>query len=313
VITVLATAATYVAIPFALHGFTPAVLVTFRLTVATVVLSGVLWLRWLRGAVRPRAGKASSGARPRLSRQTLLRVAAGGAVGFAGYSLLINIGQQSVDAGTTSLLINASPLFSAILGVLLLGERQGRRGWAGLAIGFAGTGLVAFAGGSGTPHLSLAALCVLGAALATAVFAVIQLPVLQRLSPVEATAGAAFAGLLCSSYALPDTLHELTRASPSAIGAALFLGIGSTAIGYTAWAASMRRSGAGDGTAIFYAVPIVTIALEWIVLGSHPSVVGAAGGLLALAGVLYGRTDPGRTDRHPPEPAQPTPAPTPVR
>jgi drug/metabolite transporter (DMT)-like permease len=52
----------------------------------------------------------------------------------------------------------------------------------------------------------------------------------------------------------------------------------------------MRRGGVGDGTAILYAVPIVMIVLEAVLLGSHPSLLGAGGGLLAFGGVWLGRS-----------------------
>jgi drug/metabolite transporter (DMT)-like permease len=279
VLTVVASGSTYLAVPIALRGFSPTALTALRLGVATLVLGWMLLAGWRRGR-----------ARPRLDGRALIRVAIGGAVGFAGYSLLLNTGQQSVDPGTTSLLLNATPLFSAVLGGVLLRERQGQRGWAGLLIGFTGTGLVAFADGSGTLRLSYGALCVLGAALTVSIFTIVQQPILSRLGALEATAGAALAGLLCTCYALPDAVRGITNAQPSVLAAGLYLGIGSTAIGYTAWAASMRRGGVGDGTAILYAVPIVTIVLEAVLLGSHPSLLGAGGGLLAFGGVWLGRS-----------------------
>ena len=54
------------------------------------------------------------------------------------YQLLLNAGEVSVPAGPASLVVNVSPLFTAILAVTLLGEHLSVRGRAGIAVGFGG-------------------------------------------------------------------------------------------------------------------------------------------------------------------------------
>ena len=69
-------------------------------------------------AARRRARARASSARPRRPAPRRARdLPAIAAVGFAGmtaYQLLLNSGEQTVPAGTASLLVNLSPVFTAI-------------------------------------------------------------------------------------------------------------------------------------------------------------------------------------------------------
>ena len=51
------------------------------------------------------------------------RFAFGGVVFVALYTAMLNIGEQTVTAGAASLIINVSPIFNAIMAMLVLGER----------------------------------------------------------------------------------------------------------------------------------------------------------------------------------------------
>ena len=62
---------------------------------------------------------------------------------FLTYIGLLVIGEATVDAGTASMLAETSPLITAGLAVLLLGERVGPWLAAGLAAGFFGAALIA--------------------------------------------------------------------------------------------------------------------------------------------------------------------------
>ena len=87
----------------------------------------------------------------------------------AAYQLLLNGGEETVPAGTAALLVNLSPVFTAIAAGAFLGEVMTRRRWAGVAIACAGSCLIALAGNGGIA-LERGALLVLGAAVAQAVF-----------------------------------------------------------------------------------------------------------------------------------------------
>ena len=62
------------------------------------------------------------------------------------YQLLLNCGERTVPAGTASLLVNVSPVFTAIAASLWLDEGMTPLRWAGVAIACSGATLIAVAG-----------------------------------------------------------------------------------------------------------------------------------------------------------------------
>ncbi|WP_163566441.1 EamA family transporter, partial [Klebsiella pneumoniae] len=84
------------------------------------------------------------------------------------YTLLLNAGEQTVPSGAASFIINVSPVMTAAMATLLLGERFSPRAWLGTAISFAGVGLIALGEGEGL-DFGMGALMILGAAVCTAV------------------------------------------------------------------------------------------------------------------------------------------------
>jgi len=69
----------------------------------------------------------------------------------------------------------------------------------------------------------------------------------------------------------------------------VYLGLVPTAVGFAAWSFALRRTSAGRMAALAYLIPVVAIALAWIVLGEAPPPLAAAGGVLCLAGVYTAR------------------------
>src|SRR5262245_62481231 len=61
------------------------------------------------------------------------------------YHLLFNAGQRTVSASAASVLVNTSPICSAVFAVLLLKEQPPPRLWIGLVIAFLGAAAIAIA------------------------------------------------------------------------------------------------------------------------------------------------------------------------
>jgi len=194
-----------------------------------------------------------------------------------------------VPAGTASLLVATAPVYASALAVVFLGERPGRRWWAGSAVALAGTAVIACSRGLG---FGASALLVLAAAVLQGVFHTAQKPLLGRYTGFEVTAYAMWAGTL---FILPWTgslLRALPQAGGAAIGSAVFLGVAPSALGFAAWAYAMARMDVGRVTTSLYLVPAaaIVIALAW--LGQIPGPVELAGGAIALAGVMLAASRP---------------------
>jgi len=221
----------------------------------------------------------------RPARAELPVLAAMGATGYAGYQLLLSAGEQTVPAGTAALLLAIAPVIAAVLAGPVLGERLGRRGWAGLAVALAGAALVAFSHGGGHGAGLGGAALVAAAATVYAGWIVLQKRALRTMGPLHATTWATWFGALIAlpfGHALPTTLGE---ASSSGLVALLVLGIVLSTVPFLLWAWTLARLPASVAAPALLMIGPAGVLLGWLLLGEQPALLALAGGAITLAGV----------------------------
>ncbi len=106
-VTVVAWASAFVVIRYAAHDISPGALSLGRLLVGSLALSAMMIGRKLVRHELTESGRSRS----------LVGVA-----WFAVYSVALNAGEQHVDAGTASMLIQFAPILIGVLAGILLGE-----------------------------------------------------------------------------------------------------------------------------------------------------------------------------------------------
>ena len=213
------------------------------------------------------------------------RILTGGIFFVALYTVLLNIGEQTVSAGAASFIINVNPIITAIFAIELLNETFSGKAWLGTAISFAGIGLIAFGEGEGL-SLNLGALFVFGAALCNTVTTIAQKPLFKKHKPVTVAAWNIVIGSLILAPAMPSALIQIPQASTEALLSVIYLGIGPSMIAYATYSIMLSKFPASRASNFLYSVPPISTLLGFLWLGEVPGLMAILGGAMALAGVV---------------------------
>lgn len=275
-ITVLLWASAFVSIRSAGEAYAPGALALGRLLAGVLVLGVICLIR--REGFPPRAAWPG--------------IVVSGLLWFGLYMVVLNWGEQKVDAGTAALVVNVGPLIMALLAGWLLKEGLPPRLLAGMAVSFAGAAVVGLSmSGEGSASVLGVLLCLL-AAVAYAGGVVAQKPALRHGSVLQVTTfGCAIGAVACLPFA-GQLVSDAADAPLSATLNMLYLGVFPTALAFTTWAFALARTTAGKMGATTYAVPALVVLMSWVALDEVPGWITLVGGLVCLAGVAVSRSRP---------------------
>ncbi len=273
-VTVLLWASAFVVIRAVGAEFSPGALALGRLGVGVIALTVFVGVRAVR-----------SGALPVLPRGRVLAVAiAWGAAWFGGYNLALNAAELRLDAGTTALLVNVSPLLVAVFAGLLLGEGFPARLMIGMSVALLGVVAIASTTWTGQGDAT-GMLLALVAAVLYAASVIVQKRVLIRIDPLTITwLGCLVGAVVCLPFA-PELVAAVGRAPLPSILGVVYLGVFPTAIAFATWGVALSRMSAGRLAASTYVVPPLVVLLSWMLLAEVPAVAALIGGAVCLAGV----------------------------
>lgn len=221
-----------------------------------------------------------------------------GFIGVFVHQMLQAHALQLTTAVHTGWLIGLTPIWSAILAALLLGERFGIVKSGGLALGFIGAVLVVTRGEISGATLALPStvgdLMIVASTVNWAVYSTVGNRVLRGLGPTRTTAGAMFLGwlMLLPFFVASRGWNDYRGLSSVGLGAIVFLGIACSGLGYLFWYGALQTLEASRVASFLYLEPLVTLAAAMILLGERASLTTIAGGLLVLAGVLVVQNAP---------------------
>ena len=289
-ITVLFWGSAFAGIRAGLHSYSPAHVALLRFFVASVILAafavaprrhGVPWRHKCHGVPWRHM---------RLPRpQDIPLIFLLGLLGFAFYALALNIGEQSIASGPAAVLIQTSPIWTALAAILFLGERLRAWGWVGIAVSFVGAVVIGFGRGSGLA-LSWGAVLIIAAAVASSAYSIIQKRMLDRYRPVEITTYAIWAGTLLLLPFSGGIIGQIRTAPLGDTLAVIYLGAGPAALAYVTWAVVLSRLPASRASSFLFVVPIVAFLVGWVWLGETPTLIDLVGGVLAIGGVALVNT-----------------------
>ena len=267
--TVMAWASSFPAIRAGLAGFGPAEMAALRFALAGA--PAALFLIATRAKL-PELGD-------------IWRFLVGGVIFIAGYALLLNFGQRVVPAGPAAFIINTNPIMTAVLAMMILGERFSLTAWLGTALSFAGIGVIALGKGLDV-EIGISVLLILGAAFCNAITTVLQKPLFARYKPLHVAAwNMAIGGFVLLPF-LPSAIEQAQVAPTISFWSVVYLAVVPSLIAYGTWAITLSRLPAARASNFQYAVPPMAMLIGFLWLGEIPTVFGLIGGAMALAGVV---------------------------
>ena len=259
------------------HGFRPLAYATVRYGTAAAVFAGI-------SLVAERT--------MRISRRDLLFVGAAALSIFANQVCFIYAVKTST-ASVVAIVLGATPIFAALLGLVLGTERLSRSFWLGAAVSFAGVGLVA-AGSSGELSGGLGGILLAIATAATwAAYSVAIAPLMRRYSPSRISAIVLPLGWLSLAVAGIGQ----TRSQDYGLGWRIWLLLAFATFGPLVltnilWFRSLHRIGPSRATLAANLQPFIAAVIALVLLSEKMTAIQVAGGLCIAAGIAVARRAP---------------------
>ena len=214
-------------------------------------------------------------------------VLAGGTFIIGGSGLLF-VGQQFTTSGVAAILYGLIPILTPVAAWFLLpDERLSRTGLLGVTVGFVGVVIViqpapADLGGSTLLGQVLVVLAACSVTLGT----VLVRRSHPTMSIVGLTGWAMVVGAAIQygfSLAMGESVGTI-HVTPAAVGILLYLAVFASGIGFVVYFTLLKEFGPLEINAVTYLVPVVAVALGWLLLGES---IGASA-LLGFAVIVGG-------------------------
>jgi drug/metabolite transporter (DMT)-like permease len=197
---------------------------------------------------------------------------------------------KTTSASVIALILAATPIFAALIGLAFGTERLPRRFWLGAALSFLGVGLVALGARGALGGDAIGIVLGIMTAATWAVYSVLVTPLMRRYSASRISALV----LSLAWIGIAAVGSSQTRAQNWHLGWevwALFLvaTLGPLVITNILWFRSLDRIGASRATLATNLQPFVAALFAVVLLGETVDTVQVVGGLLIGAGILAAR------------------------
>ncbi|BCX69474.1 MULTISPECIES: DMT family transporter [Pseudomonas] len=210
------------------------------------------------------------------------------ALGFFAVSLhhvAINVGQQGVSAGASSVLAQSTPLFSTLLARFVFKDRVSLWRWGCVILGLIGV-VIVVAGDHGLDSIDTHGVLILLAALSWSLYFALQKHHTGRYDGLTLVCYTVWSGTALLLIFLPGLVDQVANAPLRVQFAVVALGIFPSALAYLAWAYVLAHVDLSRATMTLYLVPPVAMMIASVGLGEQPTLMVAVGAMVVLISVL---------------------------
>lgn len=279
--TVVLWGSSFVGIKACLHTFSPGPLALARTLIASLAM--LIIFIWQKKHLK----------QAKVTSIQFAKIAALSILGISCYNYLLNFSEQTLTSATVGFVGGQIPLASTIIATMFLKEQRNLIGWASIAISISGMLIIFFFNkdinlaksiNSTDAYFSITAMVF--AIILASLYVSLQKPLLRTINPLSFTCYAIWFATCSLLYFLPQLIAEMHQASIGSLEAILYLGIFPSAIAYFTWSKGLEQMQASKAANLVYFMPLVTIALSWLVLSEEISAISLIGGFIAIVGAL---------------------------
>ena len=204
---------------------------------------------------------------------------------------------EKTSASTIALILGATPIFAALIGLSFGLERLSRRFWIAAAISFAGVGFVALGSSGGVSGDVRGDLLGIATAATWAGYSVAIAPLMQRYSASQISAVVLSLGwVLIAIVGFPQVADQDYGLGWKVWLLLAFATLGPLVVTNLLWFRALHRIGASRATLVANLQPFVAAVFALVLLSERMTPLQVAGGILIAGGILTAR-------RRPPAPA----------
>lgn len=204
---------------------------------------------------------------------------------------------EKTSASTIALILGATPIFAALIGLALGLERLSRKFWIAAAVSFAGVGFVALGSSGGVSGDVRGDVLGIATAATWAGYSVAIAPLMERYSASRISAVVLSLGwVLIALVGFPQTAGQDYGVGWKIWVLLAFATLGPLVLTNVLWFRSLHRIGASRATLVANLQPFVAAVFALVLLSERMTVLQVVGGILIAGGILTAR-------RRPPAPA----------
>jgi drug/metabolite transporter (DMT)-like permease len=204
---------------------------------------------------------------------------------------------EKTSASTIALILGATPIFAALIGLAFGLERLSRRFWIAAAVSFAGVGFVALGASGGVSADARGDLLGIATAATWAGYSVAIAPLMERYSASRISAVVLSLGwVLIALVGFPQAAGQDYGLGWEVWVLLAFATLGPLVVTNVLWFRSLHRIGASRATLVANLQPFVAAVFALVLLSERMTWLQVVGGILIAGGILTAR-------RRPPAPA----------
>ncbi|MCL2153306.1 MAG: DMT family transporter [Oscillospiraceae bacterium] len=209
-----------------------------------------------------------------------------GFVGMFLYMYCFNTGTAYVASGISSFIIASAPVFAIVLSRIILKEVVKPACWAGVGVSFCGLVIITLSQTTDFT-LNVGVFLLLGAAIATSLYNILQRKLLKTYSALEATTYTIVIATLFMFIFLPTFIRELPGSTLAVNLIVSYLGVFPAALAFLSWGFALSKAEKTTHITVFlYLVPFFASFIAYLWLRETISIWAFLGGVVIIAGMV---------------------------